>query len=571
MKKNLQLLIICSLISSGGWAQQLIPDSLFGVNGLLMLNIGEGQTHTKLLMQPDGKIITGGYDYDINQNDFHNDFARFDVCGILDSSFGVNGAVHHKFSQRNFANDYNLQADGKILCCGTQAPSNAGSQQVPFVARYNSDGTTDTNFASSGSCEIRFDPVSSGTFYSVYQLPDTRILCIGRSSGNINGGTNGFGAMRFLSGGSLDTSFNSDGITRYDINVASPVGKGFILPDQKIIAAGTTYDVSFNAHFTVVCFDSTGTLDTTFATNGVWLDAGVIVDNDMVADKQPDDKIVLAAFKNTTTDTIEVIRLTPAGIPDPLFGINGRISFSYPSTYLLKGLQVMSNNQIMIMGATLSNGMAVLLNNDGSIDSSFGTNGLLTLLLNPAGTCVAGSVIELSNGQLLFAGDGYPDFQHGRLILISNVPHITQNLNQLQTTGTGSYQWYLNGVSIAGASFNSYTFTQNGSYTVLLTDTFGCSLMSEPFVVNNVSVQQINQHDFIFIAPNPVSAELLIRSSEKIDKIKIMDLLGNEIYNETIKATLNFKLQTLNFQQGVYFIEIMTGDKRSVAKFMKVD
>ena len=204
---------IAIIIHSLALSQNLIQDSLFATNSSVQTSLGTGDESSKLFLQPDGKILFGGYDYDIGCNCFRNTMIRVDACGAIDVTFGVNGKVVHTFSQRNIGDDYALQPDGKIVVTGMQAPGNSGSQQIPFVARYNADGSVDNTFATGGTNAIRFDPVSSGRFFSTMVMGDGRILCVGISSSNINGGVNGIGAMRFLANGSVDPTFSGDGIT----------------------------------------------------------------------------------------------------------------------------------------------------------------------------------------------------------------------------------------------------------------------------------------------------------------------------------------------------------------------
>jgi len=243
--KKVYLITFIILISTNAWSQLLIPDSLYGINSRNIIITIPGETFTKFLLQPDGMIISAGYDYDITQNDFHIDMARYDHCGIIDSSFGVNGISRNKFEQRNLGYEFTLQPDGKILSVGQQAPSNAGSQQIPFVARFLSDGNPDTTFGTNGSNSLRFDNVSSGSFNSVYALSDGRIICVGGSSGNINGGVKAAGIMRFLQNGSLDLSYNSGtGKLQYTtVNADHLRTFGHLLQSGSMIVAGYYYDL----------------------------------------------------------------------------------------------------------------------------------------------------------------------------------------------------------------------------------------------------------------------------------------------------------------------------------------
>jgi hypothetical protein len=50
--------------------------------------------------------------------------------------------------------------------------------------------------------------------------------------------------------------------------------------------------------------------------------------------------------------------------------------------------------------------------------------------------------------------------------------------------GAASYQWLLNGSPIAGATFQTYTATISGSYSVILTTAFGCTDTTGPLNLN---------------------------------------------------------------------------------------
>lgn len=271
MKKNtlLSLVIVAWLMPNPSQSQSWIPDSLFGNNSSLVVDAGGSEEFSNFLLQPDGKIVAGGYN--VTSFNYHNVIVRFDQCGLIDSAFGTNGVVSHRFDDRNIGFSYALQPDGKILCAGIQAPSNAGSQQIPFVARYHSDGSPDTNFAFSGTHALRFDPVSSGKFYTAIYMADGRILCGGICSANANGGVHGLGAMRFMSDGSLDSSFSGDGKAVNLISTLFMPARVRLLQNGNIIVAGRYHDGN-QAHFAATCFDSTGAVNTAFANAGMFTD-----------------------------------------------------------------------------------------------------------------------------------------------------------------------------------------------------------------------------------------------------------------------------------------------------------
>ena len=73
----------------------------------------------------------------------------------------------------------------------------------------------------------------------------------------------------------------------------------------------------------------------------------------------------------------------------------------------------------------------------------------------------------------------------------------------------------------------------------------------------------------IKIYPNPVNDQLLIQSSHiKMEKIKINDVLGKEIYSKQISET-TYQLDVSFLKGGLYFLIIKTKDGRVVKKFVK--
>ncbi|MDP4236332.1 MAG: hypothetical protein Q8919_07805, partial [Bacteroidota bacterium] len=62
-------------------------------------------------------------------------------------------------------------------------------------------------------------------------------------------------------------------------------------------------------------------------------------------------------------------------------------------------------------------------------------------------------------------------------------PVITQSGTTLSSTPATTYQWLLNGTKISGATAQTLIESQDGSYTVTITDANGCSNTSAPFVI----------------------------------------------------------------------------------------
>jgi uncharacterized delta-60 repeat protein len=99
-----------------------VLDTAFGTNGMTQIDFANCcQSATKVLLQPNGKIITvGGSNGESAEDDFL--LARLTATGALDPTFGVGGKVRTSFGDLNGgANGAVFQADGKVVAVGFQA------------------------------------------------------------------------------------------------------------------------------------------------------------------------------------------------------------------------------------------------------------------------------------------------------------------------------------------------------------------------------------------------------------------------------------------------------------------
>ena len=564
--KNIYLLAFLSCISLALYSQNTVADSLFGNNAQLNIDVSpEGSENGGVFLnQPDGKILYGGSDYDIVQNDFHINMVRFDACGILDTAFGSGGAVRHKFDQRNTGNAFALQPDGKILCAGVQAPSNSGSQQRACMSRFNSDGSVDSTFNLIGTHPIL---ISSGNFGSVEVMEDGRILGIGYLGGGL-----GAAVARFKPDGTLDSTFNSDGIAHYNPNGGYfDSVTGHMLPNGKIIV--TAWSSITDWRFTAMQLDSTGTLDSLYGNNGFYFDAvlpstGFAVTVSSVVDAAGS----LFLSGSLDNSNVYVLKLTPFGIVDSTFGVNG--IFNYTFNGRVKGMKLMENGNILLPGSSYNSmygiGCALMIQPDGTVDPTFGVNGLRDFdFNNDSGTHWMEALLELDNGNWIVASST-GGFVFRKYADSSTLPVITESNGVLTTIEAESYQWYLNNELIPNATGNSYTPLQNGAYTVMTTNSDGCSGLSGVYnvVSNGVVVENASG---ISIYPNPSSGVFTLKGSMlqgELKRVEIKNMLGETVYSSS-QIQSNQVVDIQNFPTGVYLVELYLTSGNEVIKVLK--
>ncbi len=136
-------------------------------------------------------------------------------------------------------------------------------------------------------------------------------------------------------------------------------------------------------------------------------------------------------------------------------------------------------------------------------------------------------------------------------------PNITLVGNHLNAgTGFSSYQWYLNGNPISGANQYNYTPTENGDYTVKVTNSSGCEKTSNPFSFNSLGIE-IENSESIKIYPQPSTNILYIDGIPENANIRCLDIIGKVIFVNKISQgkTQCFDLSSLD--SGLYVIQIV--------------
>ena len=145
---------------------------------------------------------------------------------------------------------------------------------------------------------------------------------------------------------------------------------------------------------------------------------------------------------------------------------------------------------------------------------------------------------------------------------IPPTPTITVAGSTLTSSAATGNQWFLNGLSIAGATSQTYVYSTIGVYTVEVT-TAGCSALSLP--LNATGIDESSFDNSITISPNPFSSQTTISFSEEQRNtvIKITDVLGKTIQQLTTNNQ-QLTLDMTDYAKGIYFVQIMDEKKNVV-------
>ena len=116
----------------------------------------------------------------------------------------------------------------------------------------------------------------------------------------------------------------------------------------------------------------------------------------------------------------------------------------------------------------------------------------------------------------------------------------------------GVLQWYLDGQELSGEANDSLTVLQNGNYTVVVTNAFGCSSESAVFEVDYLSLQE-NSLDLIAVFPNPSSGQLTVKA-KNYGSFTITTSEGKLVHSKLIDNGSEMSIDLSECESGIYFI-----------------
>ena len=154
-------------------------------------------------------------------------------------------------------------------------------------------------------------------------------------------------------------------------------------------------------------------------------------------------------------------------------------------------------------------------------------------------------------------------------------PTISQSSNTLSSSPAATYQWYLNGGLLPGATNLTHVATQSGTYTVVVTDANGCEGSSNPLLVTIVGVDAALFDPSLAVFPNPFHSAFTMELDlpEPLEVTATVYALDGAIVwqGRSIGEVQHFG-QTIPTQEvaaGVYFLRIQAGEHLIVRKVVK--
>lgn len=344
--------------------------------------------------------ISGGRFAQTNTGDAPEELWNFTVDvflanGLADPSFGSNGRASVNLAPGSADAGRGLYElpDGSLLITGD--PNYGYGQDDWAVIKLKPNGTVDTSFGTGGVA--RFDVPQFGLADSVAQLDNGKLIVSGKLDRSAK-----LGIMRLHPNGSLDSSFGSNGLITVDLGNFgdNSVAYAKVIPATNgsfFIKTGTEYQLPTPRKSILLTVDDSGSI-----TKDVRLNLGTDVrSDDVIVDRQG--RMLVAG---SVDGELFIIRYTQQGALDTTFA-NGGIMRAMDSRFTGAGAGIAITNDGFIYTGILNNlGTSILIrriNENGTLDDTFGLDGIYTVPFadRMGGNHVWVDLIANSNGDLL--------------------------------------------------------------------------------------------------------------------------------------------------------------------------
>ena len=411
-------LVLAVLLGSGAEARaDGMLDPSVGNGGLVTTNFpfsSESDSAFAVVVLPDGRAVAAG-----SVGDGHTmGAARYLTSGALDTTFSGDGlavveAADCPSGNSGGASAVLLQPDGRVVLVG-----NCPGAAV-LVARLNVDGSPDSSFGTNGHV---ITPLSGVYIGGGMLQPDGRIVAVGGAQ--VCCGSTFLVAARYNPDGTLDSSFGTGGTVYLSLGFLNGFSDGVLQADGKLVLVGTFFSSADNVNFALARLLPNGTLDPSFDGDGV-------VISDFGADERGasvillgDGRIVLGGSRSFD---LALVRYLPDGSLDMTFGTGGLATADSGGQEGVAQLILLPNGKLLAGGSTAppqgSGDFDFLLarfHPDGALDTSFGSSGFIKTDFDGGSSDTCSAVALAGPDLVLAAGTTFPppfgDFALARYI-----------------------------------------------------------------------------------------------------------------------------------------------------------
>ena len=245
-----------------------------------------------------------------------------------------------------------------------------------------------------------------------------------------------------------------------------PISNSSITLDSFYVTVVPTPSVTLpTPPLTSICPGQTINLNANFSGSGTfeWLKDSVVISGATTASYTANDTgqyHVVLTNASGCSDTSNAINITPAIGPSASIAVNSDSICSGDQTTFTTSTSIGETIQWLLDGATIS----------GETNTTLlaSTAGLYTVEITDANGCsdvsssISLTVVSPPNAVINASA-------------LNFCPGVTNINLSSSSSGTFTYQWYMNGSIISGATNATYSATATGDYSVEITNAFGCS------------------------------------------------------------------------------------------------
>ena len=472
-------------------------------NGFHVAGIGGNILSVQtMVVDISGRIWIAGH----KSNGSNEDFAvmRLNSNGTPDASYGTGGVAKFNDLNGQFNSDEYATAiainpsDNSIILAGyRRITDNLGLNYDVVVMQLNPDGSVNNNFGQQGVRVI--DDARNEEVYTIAFASGgpSGIYLGGFTNADFTDYTQARG--RFWRMSNIGGSISSIAV---DFGNNSRINSLVIDANGNILVGGVGTSGG-NHPMAVARFFPNGTLDNSFDGDGIALiDVNGFSGVSQIK-LQPDGKILLAGPYTSSSGgsrDVAAVRLNSNGSLDNSFSDDGKliVPFNYNHTVASpRSIALQTNGKILLSGATDSpNGTnsdfgVARVNADGTIDNSFGNSGLYRFDLENNSEDFANALILQNDGKLLVGNtvstDNFNTSPTAGLLRLVFVPSIVCSVSGADVLcsgtsgsyngaiGADAYSWSISGNGVINSPLNqssvSVTAGNAGSFILTLTIT----------------------------------------------------------------------------------------------------
>jgi uncharacterized delta-60 repeat protein len=245
----------------------------FGTDGTIFVDFGPNTAFfpVNLVVQHDGTIVIGGTVQSLITGFYDLGVEELTPSGGLKSSFGIGGETLVSFGPNALPglNNIVVELDGTVVLGATVSLNNG---QVDFgVAELTPAGSLNPGFGSGGETLVDFGP-NNQAFLNNLVVKDDGTIVLAGLVGNFVTSQSDFGVAELTSSGQLNAGFGNAGQTLVDFgpNTDADPSALVVRGNGSIVVAGTVFNfITGQWDFALAQLTTGGGLDPSFGTGGV--------------------------------------------------------------------------------------------------------------------------------------------------------------------------------------------------------------------------------------------------------------------------------------------------------------